>query len=424
MLDWVFGSKNKRGKGKRTGKPPNYEKAKITAAKGSVKERRALASNENAQPEILYYFATDESPEVRAEVAENVGTPLQADLILARDAYDEVRCQLAGKIGRLVPTLTPDESERLTEMALEVLEILARDHLPRVRAIISEELKRATNVPHPVVRRLADDLDAIVSAPIIEFSPLLSDIDLIEIIARGIKGRPLIAVSRRSNLAAPVVDAVVDTDDTEAVRSVLGNQTARIAEETLDKVVARAVDRPEWHDAIAHRDNLPVRTVLRIASFVSAVLMETLIERNKGNEDVVDKLRKTVRHRIDSGELSEGEVPFESATDRTKRMFEAGTLDEAALRNALEEKDNAFVRHGLSLMARVPLNTAAMMLNSGNGKTVTALAWKAGLSMDMAVTLQKRLCRIKSDRITEPGEDGGYPMSEDDIEWYTDQFFT
>ena len=423
MLDWVFGSKKKRGKGQGTAKPPDYDKAKITAARGSVEERRALASVEDAQPEILYYLTTDQSPEVRAEVAENVGTPLQADLVLARDAHDEVRCQLAAKIGRLVPTLTPDESEGLTAMAFEVLEILARDHLPRVRAIISVELKRAPNVPYAIVRRLAEDLDGIVSAPIIEFSPLLSDDDLIEIIVRGLKGRPLIAVARRRNLAAPVVDAVVDTNDSGAVRAVLENETASIAEETLDKVIARAADRPEWHDAIICRDDLPSRTVLRIASFVSAALMDTLIERNKGDTDVVDELRKTVRHRIDSGDLDEDDGPIELAAVRAKEMFEAGTLDEAAIKNALSNDDNAFVRHGLGLMARVPLDTAAMMLNSGNGKTVTALAWKAGLTMDLAVTLQKGLCRIKSDKIAGPGEDGGYPMSEDDIEWYTEHFF-
>ena len=423
MLDWVLGKRERRGKGTRAGKPPPYKKAKAVAARGSIAQRSELASNEDAQPEILYYFATDDSPVVRREVAENVGTPLQGDLVLAHDADDEVRRQLAGKIGRLVPTLTPDESERLTELALQVLDILARDHLPRVRATISEELKRATNVPHSIVRRLAEDLDYIVAAPILEYSPLLGDDDLIEIIARGIKGIALIAVSRRHDLGAPVVEAVVDTDDTDAVRSVLENETADIAEKTLDKVVARAADRPEWHNAIVHRDDLPFRTVLRIASFVSAALMEALIERNRDQAKVVEELRKTVRHRIDAGDLSEVGDSFEPAEVRAKKMFEDRTLDEAALRSALEEADNAFVRHGLCLMAQVPFDTVAMMLNSGNGKTVTALAWKAGLTMDMAVTLQKRLCRIKRDKITDPGEDGGYPMSEEDIEWYMEQFF-
>ena len=60
---------------------------------------------------------------------------------------------------------------------------------------------------------------------------------------------------------------------------------------------------------------------------------------------------------------------------------------------------------------------------SGCGKSVTALAWKAGLTMEMAVNLQKTIGRIKPDKVLEAGADGGYPLSEDDIEWYMESFF-
>jgi hypothetical protein len=53
------------------------------------------------------------------------------DQILAQDTIAEVRSGLAYKISRLTPTLTKDESTRLTEMALSVLETLANDELPK-----------------------------------------------------------------------------------------------------------------------------------------------------------------------------------------------------------------------------------------------------------------------------------------------------
>ncbi len=163
MLSWVFGNKKKRRKKPGIGSKPAYEVAREIAGSGSDEERKKLAAHQDLEPEILYFFSTDEEPEVRREVAENVGTPLQADLILSKDSDEEVRAELAHKIGRIIPELSPDENEKVTEMALEVLDVLANDELPRIRAIIPEELKKASNVPHDIVFRLAEDLEEIVS---------------------------------------------------------------------------------------------------------------------------------------------------------------------------------------------------------------------------------------------------------------------
>jgi hypothetical protein len=119
MLSWVLGNKTTRKTSKRTqvvGTRPTYEKAKEIAQKGSVDERRKLASREDLEPELLYYFATDEAPEVRREVADNDGAPLQADVILAKDENGEVRSELARKISRLIPNLSNDQADKLTTL--------------------------------------------------------------------------------------------------------------------------------------------------------------------------------------------------------------------------------------------------------------------------------------------------------------------
>jgi hypothetical protein len=185
VLNWLFG-KAKEGGARQA---PPYEKAREIASSGSEKQRTKLAGYEDLEPEFLYYFATDKSPAVRKAVAGNEGTPLQADLILAKDPNDAVRLELAGKIGKLIPELSARENEKVTEMAMQVLEVLARDELPKVRAIIAEETKHLDYLPKDVVNRLARDAEEAVSAPILEFSPLLNDSELIQIIAGGIQCR-------------------------------------------------------------------------------------------------------------------------------------------------------------------------------------------------------------------------------------------
>lgn len=425
MLSWVFGNKEKakHRKKKRAGAKPSYEKAREIAERGSVEERSGQAAEEDLQPEILYYFATDESPRVRRAVANNDGTPLQADLILAKDADDEVRSELARKISRLVPSFTDAETDRLTAMAIEILEILAEDNLPRVRAIMAEELKRADNIPNHIVQRLARDIEEIVSAPILEYSPLLSEQDLLDIIGGGVEAGALIALARRHGLAEQVVDAVFGTRQVGAVTALLDNRSAMVTEKTLDMIAGEAASVEGWHQPLVSRDNLPARTLRRIAGFVSAALVDQLIERNSHLEnDFLDELRQSVRKRIDAGDLTDGEDDWQPAEERAKKMHAAGALDEKALTAAIANGDNAFVRHALVLMSELPAEMVSKMLNAGSGKAVTALSWKAGLSMRTAMTLQSGIGRVQPKSMINARDGIDYPMPEEDLRWYIEFF--
>ena len=419
VLQWVLGNTGKRKRrNKKTQHKPPYEEAKRIAQSGDILERAELAAVEDLEPEILYYFASDQAPEVRRAVAVNEGTPLQADRILANDTDGEVRFELARKIGRLVPSLSKDETDRLTSMAMEVLEILAQDDLPRVRATIAEEIKRADNVPRKIVHQLARDLEEMVSAPILEYSPMLSDEDLLEIIAGGCASGALIALSRRKGLTERLADAVFNTRNVQAVAVLLGNTTAAISKKTMDMIAVEAEGVVEWHAPMVDRDNLPARVIRRIATFVSAALMDTLIEKHRDQADLVESLRQTVRKRIERGDFAGDDPNWEPAEERAQKLFAKGELTEELIVRALEEGDNAFVRYALMHLSELPFETVSRMLNTGSGKAVTALVWRAGLSMPTAHLVQKRISRIPPKNQVRPGPKGRYTMSKDDLAWY------
>jgi uncharacterized protein (DUF2336 family) len=438
-LNWVFGKrpavKPKKRAAAPVGPKPAYEEARDIAATGTALARVELARREDLEPEILYYFATDKEPEVRRTVAENPGTPLQADRILAEDTDPDVRMELARKIGRMMPELDAEENKRLVDMALEILQMLAEDELPRVRAIISEELKRATNVPHGLIRRLAEDLDEIVSAPVLEYSPLLSEKDLLEIIARGIRTQALSAIARRQDVTAPVSDAVVQRNDTVATGVLLLNKTATISERTFDLISEKAETNNDWHHAMVYRDDLPLRTVLRIAAFVNAALMEALLARNKGSQGVVDQLRKVVRKRIDKGDLPQSEEPVtidqegntvdierDPVVRRVKEDRENGLLTEAQLLRQIEQNDMEYVKAGLIELSGLASKTFNQMMGTKAPKAFVAIAWKSGLSMDMAEVLQKEIGKIAEGKLLKGKPDGSFPLSDDDLDWYVESF--
>jgi uncharacterized protein (DUF2336 family) len=417
MLDWVFGNK---GKARKTGKRPSYEKAKEIAAHGSVEERCNVASHEDLEPELLYYLTADDAPEVRRRLARNDGTPLQADRVLANDVDTEVRCDLARKIGRLVPGLGTAGTERLTALAVEILEVLAQDHLPRVRAIVAEEIKLVSSVPRDLARKLARDVEEIVAAPILEYSPLLNAQDLLDTIAAGLGGGALQAVARRRDLEEPVATAVAEEGDVAAIKDLLGNANARISEEALDVIATVAAGEAELHADMVNRNGLPLRIVRRVAGFVSAALLDTLIARNDVADDTANELRRAVRQRIDRDDFAAEIGPDPEA--RAKQLFAEESLDGNAVTAAIKAKDDAFVRHALILLSELPPKVVARMLNAGSAKAATALCWKAGLDMAVAVALQESLGRIKPETMITPGTDGTFPLPDDELTWFVDYF--
>lgn len=419
MLSWVFGKK--RGEGKR--KAPAYDRAKQIAEKGSVKERTKLASYDNLEPEFLYFFATDEAPEVRRAVARNDGTPLQADVVLAKDTDLQVRQELAHKIGRIIPTLTETENERLTEMAMQVLDILARDNEAQVRAVIADEIKLLTNVPKRVVQRLARDVEDVVAMPILEYSPLLTQQELTQIIASGVTGGALEAIARRKGVDADVAEAIVATGDRPAVGALLENETARIGEKTMDVIATAAPDAPEWHSALVDRSNLSEHTLRRIATFVSAALFERLIGQRDLPADVEADLRRSVPRRIEAGDMPDpDQIQREPADERAQKMYKKGELTEARLQTAIEDTDTALIPHALVLLSGIPLDRVKAILRSDNGKAVTALVWKAGLVMPTAMMVQRRVAKVQPRNMLHDSMDGKFPVPKHELESFLEIF--
>lgn len=440
MLDWILGNRGKRKKRGGPKKPP-YDESKRIAAEGSDAERRALAAVEDLEPELLYYFATDRDPAVRQAVAGNDGTPLQADLLLARDEVVAVRADLAYKIGRLIPSLTPGENAKLTEMAFQVLEILSRDQLPKVRAIVADEIKHLDNVPRDVVQTLARDVETMVSAPILEYSPLLTQNELLQIIAGGVQGGALEAIARRRDISEEVSDAVARREHAPATRALLENETAEISAKTLDFVAVAAEVETDMQLPLVNRANLSVATMRRIATFVSATLVEKLILVHGLDERIAHELRLSVRARIENAAPGEtvgpapevaadaagngaavAEAETETAADRARKLHQAGKLDEDAFIDAIDDEDYDFVHEGLVLLSRLKPKIVGKMLKSGSGKAVAALAWKAGMPMSLAMSLQRKVARMPAKSMLKESASGGFPIPEDELAWYVEYF--
>lgn len=410
----------------------SYEQAKQLARHEDPKVRQKLAAREDLKPEILYYLAEDASAEVRKTVARNKSAPRQTDILLAKDNDAAVRGGLAAKIARVAPGLSADEQDKARRATYDALQLLARDQITKVRQILSETLKDVANAPPEVIKILAMDSALEVCAPVLEFSPVLSDEDLLELIAATPVQGGLNAISKRINVSETVADAIIDTNDVGAIADLLSNDSAQIREATLDDLIDRAPDIKLWHAPLVGRQILPKGAATRLAHFLADNMLDKLQARADLDPDTMNAVKAVVQKRIgDQGddniqikevEAAQDFLSIEPPISMVDRMYQNNKLDTNVIVKALNSGDHSFVFAALIVRSELDPMVAKRIFIEKSAKGIMALSWKAGLPGKMGMLIQQRMGRIAPSEVVKADGDA-YPMKDDEMTWQI-EFFT
>ncbi|NQV47187.1 MAG: DUF2336 domain-containing protein [Rhodospirillaceae bacterium] len=408
----------------------SYDEVRKLASSKDLKVRKDLAARSDLPPEVLYFLAEDEDPAVRQVVAANAAAPHQTHSVLVNDGDENVRTGLAEKLARLAPDLSVDERDKLRISTHETLNMLAQDELTKVRLILSETLKDVANAPPDVIKRLAMDQALEVAGPVLEFSPVLTDEDLISFIETGTAEGALSAISKRQDVGEGVSDAIIDCNDEQAIAVLLGNDTAQIREQTLDDLIDRADSVELWHAPLVSRPKLSSSAATRLAQFVADNLLDTLSGRDDLDADTLAVVKSMVHHRIDKeSDANKGKgdgadyLKHDPPTELAERLMLAGKLDSKVISKALQSNDNGFVFAALSVRTTMPLKVVREIFMSHSAKGLVALAWKAGLTPKLAAQIQQRMGGISPSEILMGTQEGEFPLSDDEMNWQVKFFY-
>ncbi len=383
--------------------------------------RSDLAARIDAGADVLHYLARQGAKAVRAAVAANPAAAAHTNRMLADDIEEDVRAELAAKIARLLPGLSERESGHVFALTIETLECLARDAAVRVRAILAEEIKSLDCVPREIVKALARDAETMVAAPILEYSPLLSDADLMEVIACAQVSEVLAAIAGRKPVSEAVSEKLVQSLDIPAVARLLVNPDAKIRKDTMEKIIAQAEEISSWQLPLALRADLSARAIRRIGGFVGAAIIERLAARNDLSDATRAHLNRELRARLAEGEIIAAAPPADAAQNVAVAAAE-GRLDGAFVEQAAQAGQREVVVHALATLAQVPDQTVRKIVASGNAKPLVALVWHAHLPMRLAFKIQTQVMKL-------PGQDllparGGvnFPLSKEEMRWHLGYF--
>lgn len=189
-------------------------------------------------------------------------------------------------------------SDKEKVLAEEIFRLLTKYAEISVRKAVAENLMSSDSVPRDILLSLAKDIDD-VSRPILEFSELLTDGDLSDIIDGSESKEQQIAIARRENLSESVSGKLVDKDtDGEVTENLLENNTARINEESYNKIVDSYATKEEVIEALITRGSIPSSVVMNVTKKVSSAIQDKLEKKYDCSFENINTLFK------ESGEIA------------------------------------------------------------------------------------------------------------------------
>ena len=285
---------------------------------------------------------------------------------LLHDPSARSRAATAAKIAKSFSSEKFKPEEQV--LASEIFRIMMRDAEHRVRQALAENLKDNPNVPHDVALALAADVDA-VSAPILQFSTVLNDADLREILG-GATPTKETAIARRVRLSAEMARTVASKAGSGAVAALMANETAAVPDDAFDTALARFGDAKPVQGAMAHRGHLPVGIAEKLVALVSDSLREHLMVHHELPPDLAADLLLQARERATvSLALSSAR---EELPQLIERLHRNGRLTHGIILRALCTGDFDFFECAMARLAGIPIANAYQLIydKAGLGRLV------------------------------------------------------
>lgn len=306
---------------------------------------------------------------------------------LLAEPTPENRADAAVKVSAQFTAGNLSDAER--KIAEEIFEIMVKDAEVRVREALSESLKNSDFIPHDVAVTLAKDVKE-VAMPMLEFSEVLTDEDLVAIIQSQDSDRQQ-AIASRANVSSGLADSIVENSvDVSVVVTLVKNEGATLKENTMDKVLDRYGENEQVNVPLAQRAQLPIKVAERLVSLVSEKVRDHLVTHHEMSSNTVMDLFFNARERATASLIHEedDEIGFGELVDQ---LFENGRLTETLIFRALCLGDVIFFELALAKLADIPIENAYILIHDRGDLGLKAIYDKCGLSPELFPVVEAAL---------------------------------
>ena len=229
--------------------------------------------------------------------------------------------------------LSPQISQLVEGLFITLVEQAEHD----IRRRLAERLADAAWAPPTLVNMLAlDEIE--ISQPIIAYSPVLADTDLIRILVEATLDHQ-VAVARRPGLTAGVVEAILENGEPAVLTALAGNETAEISEPALEAMIGHARRVVAMRSPLARHPRLSSELAVRLYAWVGESLKTALTARFRLDPVALDAaIAEATRAAAGAGPADRVEEERDDM-DRNlvEKLKDAGQLRSGYLLRALRE---------------------------------------------------------------------------------------
>ena len=290
-----------------------------------------------------------------------------------RTAPSGDRAEASSALARAFLYSNLTESDRAA--AEDAMIMLLDDPSPLVRLALAEVFASNENAPVIVVHALAADQPD-VAAPVLRYSPLLLDADLVEAVATGETGRQ-VAIASRSGLPRSVSAAIAEVGCAEACLVLLENEDAETVPFSLDRIVERFGHLAAIRDVLLARQDLPAPTRQALVVKLSETLADFVTAREWLTED---RARRITREACEKATVAlVAESPANEVRPVIRHLRESGQLTAGLLLRSLLSGHSEMFEGALAELASLPIARVIGIIHDRRGAGLRALYDKAGL---------------------------------------------
>jgi uncharacterized protein (DUF2336 family) len=287
----------------------------------------------------------------------------------------EARADAAAKVAGEVADGALSKNERV--IAEEIFRVMVKDVEVLVRETLSKSILNIPDVSSDIARTLALDESDSVALPILEFSKVLTDEDLVEIIDSCDPDRHL-AIARREEVSENVSEALVEKGDEETVVTLVSNQGAQFGDTTYGKVVDKFGESERVQYNLVRRESLPLVVAERLVEKVSTNIKEYLVTHHELSPEIASDLLLDSRERAMVRLLSDG-TNRPDVEELVSQMAANGRLSASLILRALCTGDLTFFEAALAHKAGIPLSNARVLIHDDGDLGLQSLFGKADM---------------------------------------------
>ncbi len=297
---------------------------------------------------------------------------------LLADPTARGRAETAASVAQALSYGSLNKTER--QLAGEILELLARDLEVAVRQAVAEHAKSCPFLPRTVACRLAADVES-VALPVIRYSSVLTDDDLIAVVEAGTATK-LTAVAARDDVTTRVSDALIASRDKSAIKVLLGNEGAQISAAGYGRVITDFGAENEIQRLLVARPMLPLSVTEKLITVIAEDLQEELIRKQELPPEIAAELiRQGSEKTLAQAAKSEGSEA--QARELAKRLKAQGRLSPTLMLRSLCLGDLRFFEAAMGVLAGIPVASARTVLQDGAQDGFRKLYRKTGLPEPM-----------------------------------------